>query len=130
MDGSKVSHSGVLATVTGFPGTPSPPQIHPLIGINGQPLRKDPWPWWSGAGVLETRPAPQHPGAQLGQGWTLAPPLLQVQSQLSTHTEARTRAGLQVQIPPRVRKPCSLNKSPTLPVSPSPACNRPTSLGR
>lgn len=84
--GSRVSHSGVLATVIGFTGTPSTPQLHPLIGIDGQSLQKDPWPWWSGRGARDT-PTPQHPRAQLGQGWTMAPPSLQVQNQLNKQTQ-------------------------------------------
>lgn len=47
-------------------GMPSPPQLHPLISIDGQSLRKDPWPWWSGGGARDIA-HPQHPRAQLGQ---------------------------------------------------------------
>lgn len=69
--GSGVSHSGVLATVISFTGMPSPPQLHPLIGIDGQPLRKDPWPWWSGGGARDIAhpPASQSPaGSELDRG--------------------------------------------------------------
>ena len=74
--GSRVSHSGVLATVIGFTGTPSTPQLHPLIGIDGQSLRKDPWPWWSGGDARDTAhpPASQSPaGSGLDHGPTFAP---------------------------------------------------------
>ena len=74
--GSRVSHSGVLATVICFTGTPSPPQLHPLIGIDGQSLRKDPWPWWSGEGARDTahpRASQSPAGSGLNHGPTFAP---------------------------------------------------------